>query len=718
MRKIILPAIMAALFMASSAHGEILLNETFQSGETTGWTAGGSGDVRLSSYQGNVSLKLTGQSLAQREVSTKGYGAVSITLSFAAQGLRGVDACIGAVSADNGQNWTEILRVGNGQDDGLTLHSATGTAPGLDDNPNILIRLRAQAKDGGTCWADNIRVVGRSLAPIASAFDASGKRIMLKADDLLAANAPASLVPMDAFAPARDAVPATVRFEGRLAFTAEQASGFKLYRDDFGDAKTGNGAAKHLPPFDFAFVQVGDALVPEQRGAIPSSHLEWEYILDPGRVWREPGDGAYTRAAIPFTLEERNANCMHNGVLTFLFKADGSVSNVAYQIASETCLYMKFDAWGRFAARYTPGALTSANAIAAAYRDEIAHRLPVKPIAEITALGADASKFGAASEVDPDDMTAYGVVVNGTLYSGGCETRQGPYPFCDVLAMPSYSLAKSIFGGIGLMRLSALYPGAPQEMIASHVPQCNWPGVTFENALDMATGHYISPADQADEDAADVADFFNPDTHAGKIAFACNHYPRKQPPGERWVYRTSDTYILGTAITDLYRGKTGKDFYDDALVPLWQRLRLDPAMDVTRRTYDSTRQPFAGFGLTLHRDDIAKLADFLQRGGTIEGKAMLDPAMLAAALQRDVSDHGLQASNKDIRYNNGFWAWNAQGILGCKAPTWIPFMSGYGGLVVALFPNGMTYFYVSDSGAWRWAEAAAEANRLKPFCEK
>ncbi len=35
-------------------------------------------------------------------------------------------------------------------------------------------------------------------------------------------------------------------------------------------------------------------------------------------------DGGYSRASLPFTLEERNANCMHNGVLTFLFKSDGT----------------------------------------------------------------------------------------------------------------------------------------------------------------------------------------------------------------------------------------------------------------------------------------------------------------------------------------------------------------------------------------------------------
>ena len=92
--------------------------------------------------------------------------------------------------------------------------------------------------------------------------------------------------------------------------------------------------------------------------------------------------------------------------------------------------------------------------------------------------------------------------------------------------------------------------------------------------------------------------------------------------------------------------------------------------------------------------------------------------MLAAALQRAPNDPGLTASTKDFRYNNSFWAWNAQAVLGCAKPTWIPFMSGYGGIVVAMMPTGITYYYVSDGGTYKWAKAAAEANKIAPYCQR
>jgi hypothetical protein len=322
-------------------------------------------------------------------------------------------------------------------------------------------------------------------------------------------------------------------------------------------------------------------------------------------------------------------------------------------------------------------------------------------------------------------MTAYGFVIDGVHYSGGCPTRHGEYPFCDVLDLPSYSLAKSLVGGIGLMRLEWLYPGASQRLIRDYVPECargaRWAGVSFVNALDMATGLFDSDVDQADENAKATDRFFFPPDHAHKIRFACGEYPRRSPPGTRWVYHSSDTYVLGTALNGFLRGQQGPaaDFYRDLLIePLWRPLALSPPVMITRRTADATAQPYTGWGLTLHRDDIVKLAAFLSTGqGRIGGKPMLDPALLAAAMQATASDRGLAAGSAEFRYQHGFWAYNLARLLGCRGEVWAPFMSGFGGVQVIMLPNGTTYYYVSDGDEFHWALAAAESNRIRRFCE-
>jgi hypothetical protein len=43
-------------------------------------------------------------------------------------------------------------------------------------------------------------------------------------------------------------------------------------------------------------------------------------------------------------------------------------------------------------------------------------------------------------------------------------------------------------------------------------------------------------------------------------------------------------------------------------------------------------------------------------------------------------------------------------------------MSGYGGILVALLPNGMIYYYFSDGGVYLSALGIAEANRIRPIC--
>ncbi len=535
--------------------------------------------------------------------------------------------------------------------------------------------------------------------------------------------------PMAAFAPPPLAAPPRHHFEGRLRLTAERPErALTLILDKYGDAKAHQGAAAHLPDFDFDFVQDGNALIPVRRGAIPSQHPEWEFILEPGEVWDETADGEFSRASLPFTLEERNANCMHQGILTFLFRADGAISEVAYEIAQETCAYFQFTLWGYASALYTPQKNPAREAIVSRYREEVRNRLPVRPISALASdfPGAIAARFGSAAEVPAASMTVYGLIVDGINYRSDCPTRQGPYPYCDVIDVPSYSLAKTVVAGITMMRLATQYPQILQARIADFVPECagreGWRDISFGNALDMATGRYDSSKSEADEDALDMTEFFFiPDHHADKIRFSCKHYPRHAPAGSLWVYHTTDTYVLGTALNAFYRSKNGAgaDFYRDLLAgDLWPALHLSPALGVTRRSYDEVQQPFTGYGLTLHTDDIAKLATFLNAGhGRIGTRQLLDPTLLDEALQRAPGNPGLRAGLDVLRYNHGLWAWNAQASLGCAAATWIPFLSGYGGIEVALLPNGMTYYYVSDEGVFRWALAAAEANRIRNFCQ-
>jgi hypothetical protein len=686
--------------------------EDFEDGAANGWAPSG-GDARLTQYAGNTSLRLSGRTAVVAAASTNGFAEVTITAAMAASSFEASEYCLVEVSSDGGRTWLEVLRIEDGQDDAVTLHRAAVHDARLDNVERLLIGARVSGdSEDDQCWLDDVRIAGEA-PPIL------GPRNHLTREVLLSGATTGDLAPMAAFAPSDSAVAPTASFRGELRFDPT-TSGFRLHRDAFNYDRDATLRLRTLPRFAFDLVQDGDTLIPLRRGPVSSDHPSWEYALEPGRVWNEPGDGSLSRAALPFALIETNANCTHNGVLTFLFDEHGAVSNAAWQIASETCAYLQFDAWGAGRATYVQGG--DGAAAIAAFRQERAARMPTRPMSSLAAdyPGIDMVAFASPADVHPESLTTYGLVANGVHYLGGCDTRAGPYPFCESMLVPSYSLAKSLVGGLGLMRLELLHPGAMRALIPEHVHECTrWNGVTLEHALDMTTGRYASAADQADENAMTSSRFFISTTHTEKSRIACTLFPRREAPGRRWVYHTTDTYVLGAAMADFWEDRYGAeaDFFNDVLVDgVYAPLQLGPAMRATRRTLDDARQPLTGWGLTLTRDDIAKLGAYL--AAPPQGAPLIAPGPLAAALQRDPSDRGLEAGGETLRYNNGFWAYNAQAVLNCTEPVWIPFLSGFGGVLVALMPNGAVYYFVSDGGDYRWAHAARAANTIAPMCAR
>ena len=123
---------------------------------------------------------------------------------------------------------------------------------------------------------------------------------------------------------------------GRLTLLDTSAIATRVIRDDFDYHSF--PTRRRLPP-DGSFtaeyargaasgVHRSDA-VPVQEGLQITGDIVWELIFTTGQVWDEPDDigRGWSRALIPFALSERNANCVHNGLLHFAFQQD--VASVA-----------------------------------------------------------------------------------------------------------------------------------------------------------------------------------------------------------------------------------------------------------------------------------------------------------------------------------------------------------------------------------------------------
>jgi len=554
--------------------------------------------------------------------------------------------------------------------------------------------------------------------PLTSAETRNASRDLLSYDDLINGFDSTSPVDESALSIPLDAAPPAHTFEGRLELNGEDSTGQMTVLRGDGEQEP---EVSHLPEFDFEFVQNDGYLIPLQRGLIIADHPYWNYILEPGRVWKEASDQGYSRASFPFALVWKGSNATFNGTMTFLFN-DAGISKVWYQVTQETAVSTSLNLWGLLDGGYHPGRVKDSDKIKDAFIRELLDRFPTKPIDLLLDdfPGIDIGAFGRG--VSSSKMTWFGFVVDGINYVSGCQTRYGAYPYCESMRAPSFSTAKSAFVSVAMMRLAQKYdPGVPNLLIKDYVPEAadspgDWSTVTFDHVLDMATGNFESAGMMVDEEQWDnpfwTSDYFD------EIIAAAFDWPHSADPGTQWVYRTSDTLIVTRALQNYLDSMEGPDadIFEFVVDEVYVPLKMSPGVFSVLRTKDDNWQgePYGGGGLWWIPDDLAKIGNFLNAdGGMIDGQQILHPELLAAALQYDPADRGVDRSGYGY-YNNAFWADPYRAGYDCEF--WVPQMLGYSGIVVLLMPNGTTYYYASDGRNFNWDSAVREADKISPHC--
>jgi CubicO group peptidase (beta-lactamase class C family) len=204
-------------------------------------------------------------------------------------------------------------------------------------------------------------------------------------------------------------------------------------------------------------------------------------------------------------------------------------------------------------------------------------------------------------------------------------------------------------------------------------------------------------------------------------------YPYKVAPGTVPAYHTSDTYLLFKAM----QSYLGSDLFNHIKTEVYAPLNIAPDVLDTLRTWEnggwSNGEPLGGYGMWWTHDAMAKISRFLnQDAGKINNAQVLNVNQLNAAMQRDAADRGMDLSvfedSDAMWYNNGTWAFkyaagdtytNGQ-VYSCD--WYLPFMVGYGGIIVLLGPNHVNYWYFSDAGLVHWGDAVTEMNKIAPFC--
>jgi len=485
---------------------------------------------------------------------------------------------------------------------------------------------------------------------------------------------------------------------------------FKIVEDSFEINKNFKPLSK-LPALNLNFSIEGSKFIPDSRALRTTQNFLWDIQYGVGEVWYD--EFGNIRTSFPFSLIQKNQNCVHNGVILFDMTEGGDISNMVYQIASETCGWFRFNLIGSAEVSLTSSSDLNTENIQD-FKDWQESTIPLK---RLSSLGESYKDLGSVKEVLPVNMTMFGFYDGDSHYRGGCMTRKGRYPYCSELLMPSFSLAKSIFASNAMSMLEMDFPNIKNLFISDYVPECSskkWRGVTFGNALDMATGQYKYKNYYSEDWYLEQEGYFKNFTHKDRIKSACNFFKKQANPGIKLSYHSSDTYILGTALNQFYKQNVSSegDIYYDLLLPLWNSLELSDALNEIRRSLDNVRQPYAEMGMFMLPDDVVKIGQYF-----LEIRKKVDKGIMFDALQKNENNRGLVAIENLMYYNKGFWVKRFSGNkFGCSSDLWIPFMSGTGGITLVLLPNNTLYYYFSDGDEYAWDKAVEFANNLRPFC--
>lgn len=520
-----------------------------------------------------------------------------------------------------------------------------------------------------------------------------------------------------------------------------------------------------FPDVTLDWISDGEDLVPLERdvilaGSLTQSGSFWDIVVAPGRVWSEPGEEPWSRASFAFSLVNTLENETHHGLATFLYD-EKRVSGVRYQIVRQTAPYLvekPFSAWGRLEAAYERKAFANGNEVVAAFRREVAARLPVRPLRDLE------KKIGqellAAVEGSPDEVITSGFLVDGTLYLQPCHSPQGEMPDCSTTPFGIWSVTKTFGNAVALLRLAEKYgpevfdqPLAPLLPVPSELPELQreeWQRVTLKDALNMATGMgegstRTEPNDPTDGYLVGYAPWYEASSAAHKVREILKASAHPWGPGKVMRYRDQDHFLLGAALNGLVQKKEKRGVLEMLAEEVYGPIGIHHVPWCrTLEEGEAPATPLMSQGALTSVDDLAKVARLLSNSGRHGERQILHADKVAEALYR-TPQRGLifgqpRPEGDHASYHMAFWhepfhagaegdaEAGAEGDAeagetkaeGCIVD--LPQMKGWGGHVIALFPNGIIGLRIAsgdpnESRGDGVRAMAAAADKIRPFCD-
>ena len=510
---------------------------------------------------------------------------------------------------------------------------------------------------------------------------------------------------------------ATVRFNGTLRF--EETPLYTTIEDS-----NWSGTGQTLfPAFSVSLVSDDNVIIPSYRGVIDthSGHSYWDVIIGAGRVWQRATDQSWMRASLPIHLVSRVVGQVRNCVMNFFYSAQ-AVSKVHIQCDQESAPHRGYQPGDMVLLTdidFQPSALNNAEALLSAHYVAEQQRLPVEPWQAI-----DSSGQGYDAIMSPllskSDMNQGAAVWQGVVYAIPPETRRGTYPFPNEMRHGIYSASKSMVGALSLLYLAQRYGESIFDAhLSNYIPALSshpaWQGVTFEHALNMATGS------QAKEDSDNIAKFAIIPSADKRIEVISEVGNSSTLPGEMFQYASTHTFVLSYAMQKYVEAQEGDS------VLYWQLVKENVLRPIgaesllvqhTVETNGEPGIPIAAWGAYPTLDETAKIAMLFANDGKYDGMQLLHrertreavgtAANTKSPLPVDINN----AVGLPVFYQHSFWIESLADS--CKSQ--FRYMAGHGGNYVTFSPSGMIGIRYSDAVLHNPYPVASAMEKLKPSC--
>jgi hypothetical protein len=581
---------------------------------------------------------------------------------------------------------------------------------------------------------------GAAVLLAASHVHAAGAAIA--AAELRAASWTGGVIDNSAFVPGEHAAAAHEPFFGTLKLRESRMSSKP---DPIAPSLVLGRDPQLFPGVELAFFTDGGDLVPFTQDVIRYASIDrgtsfWDLIVQPGRVWSDPADAGWSRAAFPFALINSIEGETHNGLATFLYRGS-DVSNLRFQIVQQTSPYYvanRFVAAGLAHASRGDASkqgLDEARRVWAADRRDAVRIAPWQALA--ASVGGDKLE-GFDGALNSANIVLSGLDYHGTFYLEQCQSAGGPLPWCERARFGVWSATKALGTAAALLHLAQKYgPSVFDLKIRDYVPEAarypGWTEVRFDDAINMATGigngstkinpndtndGYLDPSYKRWYEARSTAEKIEALLKDGRV------YP--WGPGKVTRYRDQDMFVLGVAMDRFLKSKEG------ASADLWTMLRTEVYEPIgiheapTNRTIEAGAapgQPMMAFGYYPTLSDVVLMARLYQHGGKHADRQILFGPRVQELLDWSKPKGlptGEHLAGGETTYSTAFWVASYADAKGCRI--FYPRMAGWGGNYVSLMPGGMSgvRFANSDESTDPAASdtdgMARVADRLEPFC--